>query len=135
MSHVIRLAVVLAVICAAAQVQAEARKAPAYDARRDRLEGITKAELAGLGPIRDRGPVALVEFADMDADQLPAINVALRVGVSAEQLTALIVEPANYPSFMPTMDSVKVLDRSPNAIVYEWSFDLAVLHLRGRNTM
>jgi hypothetical protein len=36
---------------------------------------------------------------------------------------------------MPTVDSVEVLARTDNAIVYEWSFDLAVLHLRGRNTM
>lgn len=135
MSHVIRLVTALAVVLAAAQVHAESRKAPAYDARRDRLEGISKAELAGLGPQLDSGPVALVEFADMDADQLPAINVAMRVGVSADQLTKLIVDPANYPKFMPTVDSVEVLARSENAIVYEWSYDLAVLHLRGRNTM
>lgn len=135
MSHLIRLVTALAVIFAAAQVQAEARKAPAYDARRDRLEGLTKAELAGLGPILDRGPIALVEFADMDADQLPGINVALRVGVSAEQLTSLIADPANYPHFMPIVDSVKVLARAQNAIVYEWAFDLAVLQLRGRSTM
>jgi hypothetical protein len=135
MSHLIRLVTALAVVLAAAQVQAESRKAPAYDARRDRLEGISKVELAGLAPQLDQGPVALVEFANMDADQLPAINVAMRVGVSADQLTKLIADPGNYPKFMPTVDSVEVLARSDNAIVYEWSFDLAVLHLRGRNTM
>jgi len=135
MSHLIRLVTALAVFLAAAQVQAESRKAPAYDARRDRLEGISKVELAGLAPQLDQGPVALVEFANMDADQLPAINVAMRVGVSADQLTKLIADPGNYPKFMPTVDSVEVLARSDNAIVYEWSFDLAVLHLRGRNTM
>jgi hypothetical protein len=135
MSYLIRLVTALAVVLSAAQVHAESRKAPAYDARRDRLEGISKAELAGLAPLLDQGPVALVEFADMEADQLPAINVAMRVGVNAEQLTKLIVDPANYPKFMPTVDSVKVLARTDNAIVYEWSYDLAVLHLRGRNTM
>lgn len=135
MSHLFRLVTVLSLLLAAGQVHAESRKAPAYDARRDRLEGLSKVELAGLSPQLDRGPVALVEFADMDADQLPAINVALRVGVSADQLAKLIADPANYPKFMPTVDSVDVLARSDSAIVYEWSFDLAVLHLRGRNTM
>ncbi|HKP58164.1 MAG TPA: SRPBCC family protein [Polyangiales bacterium] len=122
-------------LCTTAEAQAETRKAPTYDARRDRLEGLSKPELAGLAPLIDQGPVALIEFADMQADQLPAINIALRVNVGADQLTKLIVDPANYPHFMPTVDSVKVLDRAQNAIVYEWSFDLAVLHLSGRNTM
>jgi carbon monoxide dehydrogenase subunit G len=135
MSHLIRLFTALAVVLAATQVQAESRKAGAYDARRDRLEGISKTELAGLARQLDQGPVALVEFADMQADQLPAINVAMRVGVSAEQLMKLIADPANYPKFMPTVDSVDVLARTDNAIVYQWSFDLAVLHLTGRNTM
>jgi hypothetical protein len=138
MSHLIRLVTALvsvALVLTAAEVQAESRKAGAYDARRDRLEGISKTELAGLAPQLDQGPVALIEFADMQADQLPAINVALRVGVGADQLMKLIADPANYPKFMPTVDSVKVLARTDNAIVYEWSFDLAVLHLRGRNTM
>jgi hypothetical protein len=135
MSHLIRLFTALAVMLVAAPGLAESRKAPAYDARRDRLEGMSKAELAGLAPLIDQGPVALVEFADMEQDQLPAINVAMRVSVSADQLTKLIADPANYPKFMPTVDSVKVLARTENAIVYEWSFDLAVLRLRGRNTM
>jgi Polyketide cyclase / dehydrase and lipid transport len=135
MSHLFRLVTALAVVLSAAHVHAESRKAPAYDARRDRLESISKAELGSLAPLLDQGPVALVEFADMDANQLPAINVAMRVGVNADQLTKLIADPANYPKFMPTVDSVKVLARTGNAIVYEWSFDLAVLHLRGRNTM
>lgn len=135
MSHLFRLILAIALLGSAAQAQAESRKAPAYDARRDRLEGLNKTELAGLAPLLDQGPVALVEFADMQADQLPAINIALRVNVAADALTKLITDPANYPHFMPTMDSVKVLARDRNAIVYEWSFDLAVLHLTGRNTM
>ena len=135
MPHLSRLIFAFAVLCTTAEAQAETRKAPTYDARRDRLEGLSKPELAGLAPLIDQGPVALIEFADMQADQLPAINIALRVNVGADQLTKLIVDPANYPHFMPTVDSVKVLDRAQNAIVYEWSFDLAVLHLSGRNTM
>ncbi|HKU41037.1 MAG TPA: SRPBCC family protein [Polyangiales bacterium] len=136
MPHLSRLILALALLLgSAAQAQAESRKAPAYDARRDRLEGLSKTELAGLAPLLEQGPIALVEFADMQADQLPAINIALRVNVGADALTKLIIDPGNYPSFMPTMDSVKVLARDRNAIVYEWSFDLAVLHLSGRNTM
>ncbi len=139
MSQLYRLvfafAVMSCVMSRAADVQAESRKAPAHDARRDRLDGLSKSELSALAPLIAQGPVALVEFADMDADQLPAINVALRVGVGAEQLTKLIIDPANYPRFMPMVDSVEVLARRDNAIVYEWKFDLAVLQLRGRNTM
>jgi hypothetical protein len=135
MPHLFRLILPIALLCTTVQAQAESRKAPAYDARRDRLEGLSKPELAGLQQLLDQGPVALVEFADQQTDQLPAINIAVRVNVAADQLTKLIVDPANYPHFMPTVDSVEVLARAQNAIVYEWSFDLAVLHLTGRNTM
>ena len=135
MPQLIRLVFAFAVLSSTAVVQAESRKTAAYDARRDRLEGLSKSDLAGLAPLLAQGPVALVEFADMGADQLPAINVALRVGVPAEQLTKLIVDPANYPHFMPMVDSVKVLARNGDAIVYEWKFDLAVLQLSGRNSM
>jgi carbon monoxide dehydrogenase subunit G len=135
MSQVIRLALAFALLSSAAGVHAESRKPPAYDARRDRLEGLSKSDLAGLGPLLAQGPVSLVEFADMSADQLPAINTALRVAVAPEQLTKLILDPANYAHFMPMVDSVKVLARNGDAIVYEWKFDLAVLQLRGRNTM
>lgn len=114
---------------------AEKRVAAAHDARRDRLEGLDKDDLARLAPQLALGPVALVEFADMDADQLPAINVALSVNAPAGVLEALVAAPEGYPRFMPTLDAVDVLDRRGAAIVYDWSFDLTVLRMRGRNVM
>src|SRR5262245_23180846 len=104
MPHLFRLILALVLLGSAAQAHAESRKAPTYDARRDRLEGLSKVELAGLAPLIEQGPIALIEFADMQADQLPAINIALRVNVSSDQLTKLIIDPGNYPRFMPTMD-------------------------------
>src|SRR5688572_3770820 len=55
-----------------APVEAENR-----DARQDRLEGLGKDELARIAPELARGPVVLVEFADQDKGQLPAINIAV----------------------------------------------------------
>ena len=77
----------------------------------------------------------MVEFADMDAGQLPAINVAVPVRASADQVTRVIADPAGYPRFMPTIDKVKVVARQANSIVYDWAFDLALLQMRGRNVM
>lgn len=134
MPQISRVLIVAALVVLASS-SAHAERREAYDARRDRLEGLTKAELAALGPLIAKGPVALVEFADVQADQLPAINVATRVRVSADVLTRVITDPARYPRFMPTVDSVEVLSKSDGAIVYDWSFDLAVLQMRGRNTM
>lgn len=114
---------------------AQAEKSTVYDARRDRLEGLDKDDLVRLAPHLAHGPVALVEFADMDEGQLPGINIALSVRAPAHVLQSVVTTPAGYPRFMPALDAVEVLERRGQAIVYDWSFDLSVLQMRGRNVM
>jgi hypothetical protein len=122
-------------LCAQAHAETRAQGKPAPDARQDRLTGLTKDELDRIAPQLANGPVALIEFADMDAGQLPAINIAVPVRASAEQVTRVIADPAGYPRFMPTIDTVKVVAKHGDSIVYDWAFDLAVLQMRGRNVM
>ena len=128
------LAFSAALTLALGTVRAEALAAP-YDARRDRLEGLDKGDLERLDPLLTRGPVALVEFADMEADQLPAINIAVLVQAPPRMLETVVTSPGDYARFMPALDDVDIVGRQGNVIVYDWSFDLAVLRLAGRNVM
>ena len=114
--------------------RAEPPRAP-YDARQDRIEGLNKDDLGRIDDLLLHGPLALVEFADMEADQLPAINVAVLVQAPARVLETVLVNPLDFPRFMPALDSVNIITKQAGVIVYDWSFDLAVLHLAGRNVM
>lgn len=104
-------------------------------ARNERLRGFAPDELARLEPQLERGPVALVEFADSDRDKLPAINLALRVHAPAEALLELVTHPEGYPRFMRTLDSVTLVSRGHDAVVYDWSWQLSLFRLAGRNVM
>lgn len=88
-----------------------------------------------MEPLATEGPVALVEFADTDADRLPAINVVSRVLAPPGAVTDVIARPEAYPSFMGTLDKVKVLRRDAQATIYDWQWSMAVLSLKGRNAM
>lgn len=105
------------------------------DARQDRLDGLGKDDLTRLAPELARGPVALIEFADQNVDQLPAVNIAVPIHASAETVTRVLTDPAGFPRFMPTLDRVAIVAKHDTSIVYDWAFDMAVLRLRGRNTM
>jgi hypothetical protein len=109
--------------------------APAHDARTDRLKGLSRADLAVLEPQLQTGPVALVEFADDDADELPAINVAAIVHAPAQAVMALVERPESYPRFMRTLDRVEVVRRDAANTTYDWRWNLALLTLEGRNSM
>ncbi|HEX4354851.1 MAG TPA: hypothetical protein VHZ95_18095, partial [Polyangiales bacterium] len=117
------------------QAHAETRAQTKPDARQERLDGFSKDDLQRIGPELGHGVVALVEFADQNADRLPAIDIALPVQANAELLTKIASDPASYPRYMPALDSVKVVAKHDNSIVYDWAFDLAVLQMRGRNVM
>jgi hypothetical protein len=124
------------IVTQASGVRAETPVAPhPLDARQARLEGLSKDDLARIAPELESGPVVLVEFADADKGQLPAINVALPVRASPESVARTIAHPSEFPRFMPTLDSVKIVAKHENSIVYDWAFDLALFHLRGRNTL
>jgi hypothetical protein len=122
------LAALLWLLCATAH--AETR-----DARQDRLDGLGADDLTRLAPELARGPVALIEFADMNVDQLPAVNIAVPIHANAETVTRVLTDPAGFPKFMPTLDRVAIVAKHDNSVVYDWAFDMAVLRLRGRNTM
>lgn len=104
-------------------------------AQTERLDGLSKADLALLKPELARGPAALIEFADMDKDQLPAVNIAVPISASAEAVTRVLTDPASFPRFMPTLDRVDIVAKHDNSVVYDWTFNLAVLRMRGRNQM
>jgi carbon monoxide dehydrogenase subunit G len=104
-------------------------------AQTDRLEGLSKDDLARLEPELVRGPAALIEFADMERGQLPAVNIAVPIRASSEAVTRVLTDPASFPRFMPTLDSVDIVAKHDSSIVYDWSFNLALLRMRGRNLM
>jgi hypothetical protein len=104
-------------------------------AQTERLDGLSKADLALLAPELARGPIALVEFADMERDQLPAVNIAVPIQASAEAVARVLTDPAAFPKFMPTLDRVEIVAKHDNSVVYDWAFNLAILRMRGRNQM
>jgi hypothetical protein len=106
-----------------------------YDARTERLQGLTKAELAHLEPHLAVGPVALVEFTDGDSEALPGINVAAVIHAPASAVMAVIEKPERYPKFMRTLDEVKVVERRGSTVVYDWGWQVSLLTLRGRQSM
>lgn len=105
------------------------------DARTDRLTGFSRVELERLEPYLQKGPVALIEFADTETDALPGIHIATRVHASAKQVFDVIRAPEGYPKFLPTLDEVEVIGKAPQSIVYDWRWEMAVLEFEGRNTM
>jgi hypothetical protein len=99
------------------------------------LQGLNRADLALLEPALQAGPVALVEFADDDADELPAINAAAIVHAKPSELLAVVQKPETYPGFMHTLDEVEVVRRDGPSVVYDWRWRMALLSLEGRNAM
>jgi hypothetical protein len=122
-------ALLLSLALCAASARAETK------AQTERLDGLSKADLAQLEPELARGPVALIEFADMERDQLPAVNIAVPISASAETVARVLTDPASFPRFMPTVDRVDIVAKHDNSVVYDWAFNLAVLRMRGRNQM
>lgn len=104
-------------------------------AQTERLDGLSKADLALLAPELARGPIALIEFADTERDQLPAVNIAVPIQASAEAVARVLTDPAAFPKFMPTLDRVEIVAKHDNSVVYDWAFNLAILRMRGRNQM
>src|SRR5687768_10213730 len=58
--------VTLAVLCASSATHLHAQTPKDYDARTERLQGLTRADLAQLEPQLQAGIVGLIEFADTD---------------------------------------------------------------------
>ena len=106
-----------------------------FDARTDRLRGLTPKELARIEPELSRGPVLLVEFANSKQDQLPAINIAVEVKAPAARLAALVTDPERYPTFMKTLDQVTLGQRNGPTQDYQWAWDMGPVQLAGRNIM
>ncbi|MDH5676160.1 MAG: hypothetical protein OEZ06_28835 [Myxococcales bacterium] len=128
-----RYVVLLAAILWASPLGAQAR--PEYDPSADRLQGLNRRDIGQLEPLLSSGPVALVEFADTDGDELPAVNLLTEVHASAEALLALAERPAGYPRFMGTLDEVEVHKSKGPATLYDWRWEMGVLTLEGENAM
>ena len=47
----------------------------------------------------------------------------------------MLTDPAGFPRFMPTLDRVSIVAKHDTSVLYDWAFDMAILRLRGRNTM
>lgn len=126
----------LALLCLVLQAPTlAAEEGGDYDAKTDRLRGLTRADLKLLLPHLQRGPVALVEFADTEGDQLPAINLAAVVHAPPAELLKLIRDPKRYPRFMRTLDSVEVHSEQRDTVLYDWRWQMGLLELEGRNAM
>lgn len=108
---------------------------PTYDATKDRLSGLTLADLARLAPQLERGPVALVEFSDTDAGELPGIHLAVRVHAAPGELAALVGNPAGYPRFLRTLDEVTGVRDEGATRIYDWAWKIGLFRLSGRNAM
>jgi hypothetical protein len=128
---VIASGLLVLMFCASAQAEKQSR----HDARTDRLRGLNTLEILLLAPYLEKGPVGLVEFADDDRDELPAVNLASIVNASVPDIVDVITHPSAYPKFMKTIDDVEVVDTQGSTSVYDWSWRLSVFQLRGRNTM
>jgi hypothetical protein len=105
----------------------------APDARSQRLEALDDAERTLLAPLIERGPVALVEFAQ--GDVLPAVLVASYVEAPASVVAHVVSHPRDYPKFMKTLDSVEILSETPTQNAYKWTWQTGVLFLEGENRM
>jgi hypothetical protein len=116
-------------------VPQSAQASPKHDARTDRLAGLNKTDLDLLQNHLQAGPVALVEFADDDTDELPAVNLATYVDASASQVAEVIGNPNDYPAFIPSIDKVKMVAKDGPSTVYDWGWTLALFQVGGRNTM
>ena len=112
-----------------------AQAPPRYDATKDRLAGLTTRELEGLAPQLEHGPVALIEFADTEGDQLPGVHVAALVHAPAARLAALVESPNGYARFTRTIDEVSGWHREGKAQVYDWAWQVGLFRLTGRNAM
>lgn len=105
------------------------------NARTDRLSGLSRDDLKRLEPHLARGPVALIEFADVESDALPGIHIATTVHAPAAKVLEVVRNPEGYPRFLPTLDEVNVLGKGAQSIMYDWRWEMAVLEFAGRNTM
>lgn len=125
----------LACLVAWASGVSVARATPEYDPLKQRLRGFSGEELQRLEPALERGPVTLVEFADTEADELPAVHLAGYVEAPADKLAGLIARPEHYSRFMRTIDDVAVQGRHGRSTVYSWKWRMALFTLKGRNMM
>lgn len=109
-----------------------ARADPA-EAATAKLGYLSSSERALLSPYLDRGPLALVEFAE--DTELPGLVAAARVHAPAERVLSVIRDVDAYPTFMPALDQVRVHSRRKRTTSYEWTWRTAVFTLKGNNVM
>jgi ribosome-associated toxin RatA of RatAB toxin-antitoxin module len=122
------LAVGLVAWASASAAQANSRGAATAP-----LGYFSASERALLSPYLDRGPLALVEFAE--EPELPALLLAARVHAPAERVLDIVRDVKAYPTFMPALDDVRVKSRRGHTTAYEWTWRTAIFTLKGHNVM
>jgi hypothetical protein len=129
------LAIVACLPIACASASQAQQPAPAAPLAADvaRLSTLSAADREALAPMLARGPVALIEFSEVDA--LPAILLAAEVDAPAATVAAIVGDPAGYPRFMGVLDSVAVTGRHAASLSYDWTWRTALFELRGSNVM
>lgn len=125
------VALLLCASCVLLGVGSVVRAEAPTHARHQRLEGLDEEERKLLAPLMERGPVALVEFAEQD--KLPEVLVAGYVEAPAALVAKIIANPRDYPKFMATLDHVEVLSESPTKVAYKWTWQSGMLFLEGEN--
>ncbi len=98
-----------------------------------RLDTLTARDRAALSPLLDRGPIAFVGFAN--SHDLPSIVLATRVAASPTCVTRVLSDPARFPDFMSGLQSTNVESRRDDEVIYGWTWQLGLLHMRGRTNV
>lgn len=127
------LVLVGVIICAPRPTAAETTSNQRAQAAR--LPGLSTDEIQRVAPYTADGPVALIEFADSERDELPAVNVLTRVKAPPALLLQLVRDPQRYPEYMRTLSEVEVVSRRRDSVVYDWAWNISLFRLRGRNVM
>lgn len=105
----------------------------AASASAQRVTGLSDTERAALMPLLERGIVALIQS---NADRtLKQISLATIVRAPADAVFHLVATPELYPSYMPNISEVNVLERHENMLAYEWAWRGALLDLHGSNAV
>lgn len=118
---------------AAAQPQPAPAVSASTDAGTARLPVLTPTDRVALAPLLAQGPVAFVEFTD--GEELPAVLLAVTVHAPAATIAHVIADPAGYPRFMASLDTVHVTSRTGQVVAYEWTWRAAMFELHGTNQM
>lgn len=88
------------------------------------------AEIASVEPLLDQAIVTHIEATEFV--ELPQVTVIARANVGCDAVLAVARDVSTYPSFMPAIDTVTVLESTGETTAFEWTWQAAILSFRGR---